>query len=126
MKAALFHAMILVLLAGCANTSREMNVIPWPAKSTLLGGDCELTDHSRIVVRDSSLLPLGEILSDDLHSVAGIHPTVAQDQPRDGDIVLSIDSNLKNEDYVLAADKSLNITGANYNAVEMGTISLLQ
>jgi len=103
-----------------------LNIVPWPKSMTPAGGSMELTAKSRIVAAEAELLPLAKVLSEELSLVAGLRLQALQGLAGPGDISLAIDKNLKNEDYTLTVADAAGVAGANYNAVAMGTVTLLQ
>lgn len=90
-------------------------------------GDCLLTPQTRIVATDPALVPLSRVLADEIKSVFNLSLAVAEAaQPGDNDIVLQLNPQLADEEYVLEADRGVRITGGNYAAAAMGTATLLQ
>lgn len=103
-----------------------LKLIPWPQSVELNGGDMTLTKDARIVCADGSLMPLARILSDEVAKVTGLRLAALQGTARAGDIALSIDAKLKDEAYTLTVADQAAVVGADYNAVAMGTATLLQ
>ncbi len=105
----------------------HLTLVPWPRSLQMGTGSMALTADARIVAGEASLLPLAEILSRDVFLVSGLKLQAAQDAARDGDIVLQLAPALKREDYTLTVStRRAELRGANYNAVAMGTMTLLQ
>ncbi|MEX0775013.1 MAG: family 20 glycosylhydrolase [Phycisphaeraceae bacterium] len=104
----------------------SVNLVPWPRSVQVGQGSLAVTPQARIVAADAALQPLAEILRQELLLTTGLKLATARDAPRDGDIVLALDKQLKNEDYKLTVTRRAEIRGANYNAVAMGTVTLLQ
>ena len=114
------------IVRALAPAAGALNLIPWPKSVELTGGDLMLTKNSRIVCVDSTLLPLGAILADEIARTAGFRPAVMADASRPADISLGFDPRLKDEAYDLTvADRAL-VRGGDYNAVATGTVTLLQ
>ncbi|HEV3025096.1 MAG TPA: alpha-N-acetylglucosaminidase C-terminal domain-containing protein, partial [Pirellulales bacterium] len=103
-----------------------LNLIPWPKSVELTGGEVVLTKDTRIVCKGASLLPLGEILADEIARTAGFRPAVMADASRPGDISLGFDPKLKDEAYELTVADRAVVRGADYNAIATGTVTLLQ
>lgn len=101
-------------------------VVPWPRSITPAPGSLTLTKQTRLVVADSALAPLAKIVSDEMFLTVGLRPAVATGRTGPGDILLAYDPGLKSEDYKLTIGDKVTVVGANYNAVAMGTITVLQ
>jgi len=119
-------AVLLGLLAAQAAPAAELQLVPWP--KTVKAGDSmlELTKDTRIVATDPSLAPLAKVLADELCRSVGAQYAVAQGEVKDGDIVLKLDPSLKGEAYTLMVEKTAVVSGGNYAAVAMGTVTLSQ
>ncbi|MCY2929448.1 MAG: hypothetical protein NTV86_08125 [Planctomycetota bacterium] len=88
---------ILILLAGLATPgvlaaadAKTLPLIPYP-KQIEVKGEFVLPGGARIVVADKSLLPLANVLAEELHRVGAAVPGVAAGAPAKGDIELRID-----------------------------------
>jgi hexosaminidase len=103
-----------------------MALIPWPKTVTPATGSLSLTVTSRITTRDKKLLPLADILATELDRATGLHLPVLSVPARDGDIELSLDSNLKGETYRLTVADRAAVSGGSYNGVALGTVTLLR
>lgn len=99
--------------------------IPWPKKVKTIDGSLSLAT-ARIVATDPSLKPLAEVLAGEIKLTANLKIPVADGPAQEGDIVLILDTNLKDEAYRLRVDRQATVSGGNYGAVASGTISLLQ
>jgi len=124
--ASFVFAMLAWLAPAAVCPAADLNLIPWPKTIQVEQGNLELTRDSRIVAQDAALLPLAKVLASEFLLVAGIAPATAQGQAKTGDIVLKLDPALKGEAYSLEVKDSAVVAGGNYNAVAMGTVTLLQ
>ncbi|GHC62082.1 beta-N-acetylhexosaminidase [Roseibacillus persicicus] len=104
----------------------EVKLVPLPQTIKEGRGRFEITDQTRIVLGDESLRPLGEVLSRDLIRLVGENPIVATGERRAGDIVLTIDPGLKEEEYHLRIREQVFITGGNPSSLSYGVTSVLQ
>jgi len=126
-----------------APTNSQLNLLPWPKSVSIESGEVRLGAQSRIVAASPELGPLAEVLREELRLVAGLDLKTAGGSPRSGDIVLSINKQLKaGEDilmvknhevvrtregaYRLGAIDLVAIEGFEYRAVAEGTATLLQ
>ena len=81
----------------------------------------------RIVYDDKSLAPLAAILANDIRMATAVLMSAAQGKAATHEIALSLDNKLAKESYVLTVtDRGILVVGQNYNAVAMGTATLLQ
>jgi len=100
---------------------------PWPQDYKAAPGTCIIGNGKRMVYGDASLAPLAAIVARDIRMATGITLAVAQATPVANEIVLGLDGNLAKESYVLTVSPAgISVLGQNYNAVAMGTATLLQ
>lgn len=128
MKPRLFSLLLSALVATAAVAAPEgaiCNLIPWPRKIELKEGQLRL-DSARIVATTPALLPLAKIFANEIAATTGLRLPAVSGQSKDGDIVLRSDASLKDEAYRLNIGNQAVVTGGNYGAVAMGTVSLLQ
>jgi len=107
------------------NTS-EPALIPWPKSLHVGKGALTLRPGRRVVAAVPSLLPLAHILSDEIFMATGLRLSMIEGAPAPGDIGLAFDKALTGEAYTLTIDRNARVRGADYNAVAMGTVTLLQ
>ena len=121
---------LLAVLAGSAAKTRADNLrpalVPWPQTLKLTHGTLPLTPQSRIVCQDPKLLPLASILAEEIQLVSGLKPAVVAGKLIYGDIALSIDPSLVKEAYRLDVGDTARVVAGNYQAVALGTVTLLQ
>ena len=120
--------MLFTLTLSAQASDPEVNLVPWPQSLTLSGGDMALTARSRVVYSDASLLPLAQVLSEEIEAVTRLDVKVASGDPSAGDICLRLTTypEITGEAYrVTVADYAM-AEAANYNAVAMGSVTLLQ
>ncbi|MCY2932123.1 MAG: family 20 glycosylhydrolase, partial [Planctomycetota bacterium] len=126
MKSLSLASIVIVLLWAPAAAKSDLNLIPWPHSVKVAEGNLELTGKSRIVATEASLLPLAKVLAEEIAQAAGGQLAPVQGTPAAGDIVLKLDGALKGEAYSLEVKDTVVVGGGNYNAVAMGTVTLLQ
>ena len=121
---------LLAVLAGSVARTLAADLrpalVPWPQTLKLAHGTLPLTPQSRIVCQDPKLLPLANILAEEIQLVSGLKLAVAPGKPGHGDIALAIDPSLAKEAYRLDVADTANVTAGNYQAVALGTATLLQ
>lgn len=116
------------LLSTASNgaAGSEPALIPWPKTVRVGKGSLRLGARSRICTTAPSLKPLARILSDEIFMATGLRLDLREAAPASGDIGLALDPRLAGESYTLAVDRSARVLGANYNAIAMGSATLLQ
>jgi len=124
-------------------TNSQLNLLPWPKSVSIVSGEVHLVAQSRIVAANLELQPLAEVLREEFRLLAGLDLKTAAGSPRSGDLLLSINKELKaGEDilmiknrevvrtregaYRLGAKDLVAIEGFDYRAVAEGTATLLQ
>jgi len=111
--------------AGPPAADAHANFIPWPKKVELDPGQLPLTS-ARIVAGTPALLPLAKLLSEEIAATTRLKLPAVSGPAKPGDIVLTPDTTLKDEAYRLRVGSQALVSGGNYGAVAMGTVSLLQ
>ena len=111
--------------------SPSPHLVPTPKQLKLFGGTLPLKPDARIVAAANELKPLAEVLRGDLVKLTGLNMTVAEGAGQPGDIVLAIDASLnagaeRHWPHNISVSDRVDITGGDYNAVAMGTATLLQ
>ena len=126
-----------------ASADSRLQLLPWPKVVRVDPGEVRLGDDSRILVNSPKLQPLAEILRAELRLVVGLDLATTTGTPQRGDIVLSIDPQLRageeilglrnqqltrtrEEAYRLEAREFISIAGCDQRAVAAGTATLLQ
>jgi len=121
----LSHFAATLAFAADPPEDARLNFIPWPGKVELKPGYLNLAS-ARIVATAPSLLPLAKLLSDEIAAITKLKLPAVSGPAKDGDIVLTPDTALKEEAYRLSVGNQAVVAGGNYGAVAMGTASLLQ
>lgn len=117
-----------MLPAQGADAAGTMNIVPWPKSMEVAPtGGMTLTNAGRIVAASDELLPLANVLSDEIYLTTALRLQPVKDQAKPGDIELQIAKDLKEEAYtVKVADGKAVVTGGSYAGTAMGTVTLLQ
>lgn len=127
MKSIAITLAALTLLSWHATANAQQaktSFLPLPKSVQLAPG--KVTLSGRITTADASLLPLANVLAQEIASATGHKVETAQGAPKAGDIVLQIDATRKGESYNLAVADQAIVIGGNYQAVALGTVTLLQ
>lgn len=112
------------LLAG--SVSSITSLIPWPQSVQWVEGGFNIGLDNRIVISNNALSPLGNLLSNEILAITGKQLTVTSGEPLPGDIVLQFDDTLVGEHHAISVTDSALVRGGNYNAIALGTVTLLQ
>ncbi|MEM9942642.1 MAG: family 20 glycosylhydrolase, partial [Planctomycetota bacterium] len=113
----------------------DLNLIPMPKQVVPKSGVLTLDDSTKIFTANEQLQPLAKILSQSIHRVsdlkilvdnAGNNETDAAGKADFVGIRLSIDPQMKSEEYKISVDQSGQITGSNYRAVSWGVSTFIQ
>ncbi len=108
------------------DATTSLNLVPWPRTIQLEGGRLVLREDARIAAENAALLPLGQVLSDEIHALSGRQLKAVTGSGSPGDIVLRLLSQSPDEAYILQIDERAIVEGGNYGAVALGTTTLLQ
>lgn len=127
-KPSLVFLLIISFMVTLVGTgASEPPIIPWPKEIKITKGEFELSEKSRIIYNDSELKPLARVFAEDLLMTTGIQCAVSSGEAKDGDIKLSYDKQLQNEAHKIdVTPKRILITGGNYKAVGLGTVTIVQ
>ena len=124
-------------------TGSTLKLLPTPKELKVDDGQIPLTAEARIVATDASLVPLAEILSEEILFVTKMKLPVAEGESKPGDIVLKLNRQLqagaeiltvhgqevlKTREYAhtIAVTDRVVIEGWDYRATCEGTATLLQ
>jgi len=108
-----------------APTAAPAPLIPHPRRLVLAGGTLRLPATLGCRLADSTLRALVPVLDGEYRMLAGGRVTAAGAGVR-APCRLAIDPALGDQAYRLAVDSNVRITGGSYQAVAMGTVTLLQ
>lgn len=132
---ALFFSSIIVLSPSCSHAeaqeqppsaSPELSRVPWPQSIQCAHGSFTLDQTARIVAEHLSLLGLANVLAKELRSTCSVELTNTSDAARTGDIPPRLSDNLEDECNIVKINHMASIEGGNYEAVALGTVTLLQ
>lgn len=101
------------------------SLVPAPESIELSGGELRLTSGSRIL-STAELQPLAQVLSEEIRLVTGLCLDTAQAEPAAGDMALRIEPGTYAEEYRVVVGDGIEVTGADLNAIALGTTTLLQ
>jgi len=82
---------------GETANSSGLSLVPWPKTLRPWQGAMPLTERSRIVASDKTLVPLAAILADEIFTVTGVRLATGDGKPGKGDIALVLDPSLKGD-----------------------------
>jgi len=112
--------------AGAA-ADGDLNLIPWPKTLERAAGAMPLSSKSRVQYSDPSLAPLAGVMSDEVFLATGVRLEPANGGAAAvGDIELRLSPMLQEEAYTLEVNDRAVVSGGNYNAVALGTVTLEQ
>jgi hypothetical protein len=104
----------------------ELSIIPLPGSLVRNAGTMTLASSSRIVAADSTLQPLANVLQQEINALCGLNLSViVSTSAQNGDIVLSYNAN-SGEAYTLNIDTKATVSAGNYQALALGSSSLIQ
>ncbi|MEI6218873.1 MAG: family 20 glycosylhydrolase, partial [bacterium] len=102
------------------------SLIPWPQSVTFTNGSMDMFRTSRIVVKDSKLMPLAKIFAEEVTALSGMSMQVASDAPQAGDIVLALGPGQKPGGYELMVTDRSELLAGDYKGAVAGTATILQ
>ncbi|MEJ6573243.1 MAG: family 20 glycosylhydrolase [Akkermansiaceae bacterium] len=115
---------VVCLFMTSALQAGQCQIIPQPQSVEFKKG--EMTLSSRIVISSTELKNLAVVVAEEFQLLTGKKLSIATGKAAAGDISLNIDPKMKGESYEMSVDQQATIKGGNYDAVAMGTVSLLQ
>lgn len=113
-------------VAGAADP--EVNLVPWPQSLAVPGGEMPLSGSSRIVYSDASLSDLAQVVAKEVEEVTRLQPATTLGSPAGGDIYLKLtaDPSITGEEYKVRVAGHATAEAANYNAVAMASVTVIQ
>ena len=94
-----------------AQSGPSLPLVPYPLSVQKGQGSLTLSSRSRIVATDKALMPLAQVLSNDILLTHGVLLAADTGSPRDGNVVLSFDKQLKDQAYTLDVGVQATLTG---------------
>jgi hexosaminidase len=113
---------------GLSAETSGPGLVPWPQSVTLAGGGHELTPAHRVVATDARLVPLAQVLSEEIYLSTAVRLAPASGAPKPGDIILRLNAVVTtDEGYRLSVGAAgIVVEGKTYRGVAWGTATLLQ
>ena len=113
-----------MLIAGQVIAAEvDLNLVPWPKSVEVGNSAMMLGQKARIVVGEKMLTPLGTILADEIYMATGLRFEVVEGAGKAGDVELVTSDKLSGEAYRITVTDRATVTGGNYGAVAMGTVT---
>ena len=116
----------LLALPAEAQQRKYPSIVPWPQSLVLTNGSMDVFPTTRIVVKDTRLMPLANIFGDEIAVAVGLRPPVVTGEPKAGDIVLALDPTQKPGGYELKIGDYAELAGGDYQGAAAGTVTILQ
>ena len=132
MKNIIFLTSILVVLASCDNTTKQINknidasILPHPKTMVTSQQSLLLSSKSKLYSANTNIYQLLEVLSSDIESITGIKLKTTNTKNRFADIIFEIDSTLIDEEYIIDINEVVKVKGGNYLAMARAKSTLLQ
>ncbi|MGK0220286.1 MAG: hypothetical protein ACI9HE_003797 [Planctomycetota bacterium] len=105
----------------------RMALVPWPSQVFFTEDvELELFSGMRIVAEDPSLMPLAQLLAEELLLVCSLRMIPIEDQGTQDDIILRLDPAAPVGGYQFAVRRAALVAGITYDRVAEGTAALLQ
>jgi hexosaminidase len=119
----------LPFIFGCTEKGKDPNsavaILPVPKLINLTSGDLCFDDSIFFLSTNTITDSLIPVLTQELMGLAGVN-VLSTTQQEKANWIISIDSSLKDQAYKIEIDKQVRITGSDYNALAMGSVTALQ
>ena len=127
MKKILTVLFVIVGVAIGVAQNRTVSIIPRPAVVEMQEGEFLLSAKTIICYGDKSLAPTAAFYADELAKACGRRPKVSSRRVGKSNVVLTLDSTMKEEQYALQiAPSQIDVSGGSPKAVFYGLQSLRQ
>ena len=121
--------LIILLTNGCMENSSNKGkidpIIPVPKESHFQEGSFGFQDTLILYTGSKALKPLYDVLRQEFKSLYRTE-VIRGSNPDDADLLLQLDRDLNDRAYRIDIGDKIKVTGATYDAVAMGTVSVLQ
>lgn len=107
-------------------TSDEVVVIPTPKEFLRKEGHFIIDEMTTLVVKNSELLPVAELMADYIHRYSGTKLTITESEKQKNHILLELDNQLPPDTYSLEIENFVNLKGHDYKAVAQAAATLVQ
>lgn len=108
-----------------ASQATALGVLPFPQEVTFTGGTFTMPDTLRCALGDASLAPLLDVLDYEVSMLTGSHVAPAASSEA-APCRLALDARLEAQAYRMEVSDTLTLTGGSYQAVAMGSVTLVQ
>lgn len=123
----LCFSLFAMLAAGTAQAGEPgLSLLPAPKNVQVQEGSLVLPAGGRIVATDPKLMPLADVLAEEIWRLGGRRPATASDEARAGDIVLQFDGTLKDEQHAVSVGDKAVARGGTYRGVAWATVTIVQ
>jgi len=119
-----FTALLALLLSFISLGAQDLNLIPYPREINLTGNHLNLKSTPNIKAIDGSLIPLAELLTNDIFKITGV--IVSHDLHGAEDITLALDHTIPANEYQISITDAIRVKGSNYHSVALGVTTLIQ
>ena len=116
--------LFLVLSFYSGNAQENIAVIPFPQKVEF-HKEKYCTDNLSFYTRDSELKNLFQVLKQEFFILTKDSLSIAKNE-KEASVVANVNPNLAKEEYRIEIKENIEVTGGSYDAVAMGSITLLQ
>ena len=115
-----------VLLVLKSGFSQENNaIIPTPKKIDFSKEKLCIADNFSLYVNDPALSKLYHVFQEDFFTMTRKHISESKNK-ENSTFFMIIDNSLKDDEYKIEIEKNIKIIGGSYDAVAMGSVTLLQ
>ena len=121
----------LSILAFChvaLRADESLKLVPWPQSVVKRAGEMALSPNSTIVFTDDELRPLATVFAREVFMTSGrmlsLEPKSGKGAA--GDLALGLKKEMNREQYSIEVNSRATVLGGSYQAVALGTSTLLQ
>jgi hexosaminidase len=111
---------------GAFSSHASLNIIPWPQSVTTSEGVFSISGETALIVSAPDIIPLAEILSNEFAAAFTLNLPVSEGSINTGCIYLCFDTSLTGTAYQINVTNTVTVRAGNYQALAMGTATLLQ
>ncbi len=121
-------SILCLLFLACQEEKEQtrLNLIPYPQEVNLNSGTISLKKGFFCVVKNQSLLGVIPVLEEEFFLLTGFELELIEKNEKVPTLTLQLDESLQPEEYNLIVDENIILSGGSYNAIAMGTSTLLQ
>lgn len=119
--------LVITIITSCNQINeKEISIIPFPSEIENHNGYFTISNTTELVVSDESLLPLADMLNQQIDKLAGFELEIVAETQSPGSIHLQLSDDIAKGEYGIRIDDELLLQSANFEGLTRAGATLIQ